>query len=189
MLAGFIWWRRRPQRLPEFVAPVVDRTVEKPVLKLDISALRLDRSLMNATVSYRIAVRNPSTRAVSGLNIEADLSSAAQGQSQQGQLASPHQPLPPCHTAERIAPGGSLRFEGQLRLSLSQAAIVRQGNIALLIPLMRVRATADGLDPVAKTLVIGQGSGERPQPLRLDEPPRSYAPPAQRLLDSAPDAA
>jgi hypothetical protein len=48
-----------------------------------------------------------------------------------------------------------------------------------------VRATAAGAEPVATTLVIGrrEGAAARPQPFRLDEPPRSYAPLAQRVLE------
>lgn len=177
--------RRRPAAAPEFVAPVVPPQAENAALKLEVAALRMDRSLMNATVAYRITVRNPTGRALSKIAIEADLVSATREKELEGQLASPLSPLPVRHQVGRIAPGGSQRLEGQLRLPLANIAAIRQGNVALLVPLMRVRAVADEIDPVATTLVIGQGSGARPQPFRLDEPPRSFAPLAQRTLDSA----
>lgn len=144
---------------------------------------------MNATLGYRITVRNRSAHALSGVVIEADLVSASGERPMQEQLASRSLPLTPCHRAERIPPGGSQRFEGQVRLALSQVTVIRQGNIGLLVPLLRVRAMADGVEPIVATLVVGQGAGARPQPFRLDEPPRSYAPLAQRVLDSVPVAA
>jgi hypothetical protein len=160
-------------------------------LALAVEAVRLDRSVLNATVGYRVTLRNRSTQALTELAIEADLVSASRDRPPEQQLASPSLALTPRHTASRLAPGQSLRFEGQVRLPLSQASAVWQGRAALLIPLLRVRATAAGAKPAAATLVIGraEGQGARPQPFRLDEPPRSYAPLAQRVLDAAPAGA
>jgi hypothetical protein len=145
----------------------------------------MDRSVMNATVGYRVTLRNRTAQALSGVAIEADLVSANKDLPAEAQLASPTQQLTPRHTAERLAPGQSLRFEGQVRLPLSQASAIWQGRVGLLVPLLRVRATAAGAEPVATTLVIGrrEGAAARPQPFRLDEPPRSYAPLAQRVLE------
>ncbi|WP_375289414.1 hypothetical protein [Qipengyuania sp.] len=190
ILVGAVVFRRRRRSDPvtEFVPPIVAPRSERARLKMEVAALRMDRSLMNVTVAYRITLHNPSARALSNLVIEGDLVSAARDTHLDSQLASPDAPLPLRHQADRIAPGGSQRFEGQLRLALSEVTAIRQGNVALLVPLMRVRALADEVDPVVTTLVIGQGSGARPQPFRLDEGPRSFAPLAQRKLDSAPVA-
>lgn len=148
----------------------------------------MDRSVLNATVNYRVTLRNRGSQALTSLSVEADLVSASRDRPAERQLASPVQALTPRHTVERLAPGQSLRLEGQVRLPLSEAAAVWQGRAALLVPLLRVRATANGAQPVATTLVIGrsQGQAARPQPFRLDEPPRSYAPLAQRVLDGLP---
>lgn len=180
--------RRGRSRPPEIVAPRVPLVPPAEVLALAVEAVRLDRSMLNATVGYRITVRNRSTRAIGALAIEADLVSASSALSAEQQLASPGQALTPRHSAERLAPGQSLCFEGQARLPLTQASAIWQGTAALLIPLLRVRALAADVPPIATTLVIGrrEGAAARPQPFRLDEPPRSYAPLAQRVLDAVP---
>lgn len=180
--------------VPEFVPPVVPAAPAAPAaapgdaLALSVEAVRLDRSMMNATAQYRITVRNRTAQAIAGLSVEADLVSASRDRPVEAQLASSDTPLAPRHHAERIAPGQSVRFEGQVRLPLSEASAIWQGNVGLLVPLLRVRARADGAAPVAATLVIGraEGGSARPQPFRLDEPPRSYAPLAQRTLDAGP---
>lgn len=193
ILAGgvaFALWRRRSAAVaaPTIVVPAAAAASPGEALAITVDAVRMDRSVMNATVGYRVTVRNRTAQALRGLAVEADLVSASRELPAEQQLASPEQALTPRHNAERLAPGGSLRFEGQVRLPLSEATAIRQGRVGLLVPLLRVRATAAGTAPVATTLVIGraEGSAARPQPFRLDEPPRSYAPLAQRVLDAVP---
>lgn len=189
-LAGLILWRRRPGRIaaPDIIVPHVPTVLPSEALTIGVQAVRLDRSVLNATVGYRVTIRNRTAQALSGVAVEADLVSASGDRPAEQQIALPGQALTPRHAAERLAPGQSLRFEGQVRLPLSQASAIWQGRIGLLVPLLRVRATAAEAAPVATTLVIGraEGSTARPQPFRLDEPPRSYAPVAQRVLDAVP---
>jgi len=192
--AFFILRRRQAEpETPTILAPLAPAAapaanMAAEALAISVEAVRMDRSVMNATVGYRVTLRNRTTQALSGLAIEADLVSASAGRPAESQLASPSQALTPRHTAERLAPGQSLRFEGQVRLPLAEASAIWQGRVGLLVPLLRVRATATGAEPVATTLVIGrsEGAAARPQPFRLDEPPRSYAPLAQRTLDAVP---
>ena len=158
------------------------------MLAIAVEAIRMDRSVLNATVGYRVTIRNRTTQALTQVAVEADLVSASRERPAEQQLASPGVALTPRHAADRLAPGQSLRFEGQVRLPLAEAGAIWQGRVGLLVPLLRVRATAaEGL-AVATTLVIGraEGAAARPQPFRLDEPPRSYAPLAQRVLDAVP---
>ena len=190
--AGVFAWRRRSvPGVPAIVTPVVPAAAPgapAEALAISVEAVRLDRSVLNATVGYRVTVRNRTAQALTGVAVEADLVSASRERSAEQQLASPGMALTPRHTADRLAPGQSLRFEGQARLPLSEAGIIRQGGLGLLVPLLRMRVTAAGALPVATTLVIGRAEGQaaRPQPFRLDEPPRSYTPLAQRVLDAAP---
>ena len=193
VLAGaglFAWRRRSAQGVPAIVTPFVPPAEAAPgdALALSVEAVRLDRSVLNATVGYRVTVRNRTAQALTGIAVQADLVSASRERPAEQQLASPGQALTPRHTADRLAPGQSLRFEGQVRLPLAEASVIRQGRLGLLVPLLRMRATAAGALPVATTLVIGRSEGQtaRPQPFRLDEPPRSYAPLAQRVLDAMP---
>jgi hypothetical protein len=189
-LGSVIAWRRRRRASapPRIVTPQLDPAPLDPALALAVEAVRMDRSVLNATVGYRVTLRNRSGQALTGVSVEADLVSASGNRPAEQQLASPAQALTPRHSVDRIAPGQSLRFDGQVRLPLSEATAIWQGRAALLVPLLRVRATAEGAQPVATTLVIGRAEGQaaRPQPFRLDEPPRSYAPLAQRVLDAAP---
>lgn len=156
-----------------------------------MEATRFDRSLFNATVAYRLTVRNLGAEALAEVSLEADLVTASSDRPAEQQLALPDRALEPRHRAERLAAGESLSFEGQARLPLAQATAIRQGSVGVLVPLLRVRATAANAAPVAATLVVGQGASPaaRPQPFPLDDPPRSYAPLAQRLLDAVPAAA
>jgi len=118
--------------------------------------------------------------------IEADLGSASGDRPVEEQVAMTTTALEPRHTMPRLAPGQSARFEGRLQLPLKQAGIIRQGNTPLLVPLLRLRTTAEWIEPQAQTLAIGQqgtGGSSRLQPFRLDEAPRGYEPLAQRALD------
>lgn len=192
LIGAILFWRRRRANpaTPEIVIPDVSAPAVIPAeaLAIAVEAMRLDRSVLNATVGYRITIRNRTAQALNSVAVEADLVSASRDRPAEQQLALPEQALTPRHSAERLAPGQSLRFEGQVRLPLSEASAIWQGRVGLLVPLLRVRATAAGAVPVATTLVIGraEGSSARPQPFRLDEPPRSYAPLAQRVLDAVP---
>lgn len=189
--ALFLFRRRREPETPTIVAPlaaagVVPHAQPADALAISVEAVRMDRSVMNATVGYRVTLRNRTAQALSALAIEADLVSASKESPAEVQLASRNHALTPRHTAERLAPGQSVRFEGQVRLPLAEASAIWQGRVGLLVPLLKVRATAAEATPVATTLVIGrrEGAAARPQPFRLDEPPRSYAPLAQRVLDA-----
>ena len=189
-LIGLLLWRWRgdPREAPAIVVPRVAAPAAGEALALKVEAVKLDRSMMNATVGYRITLRNRTAQPLSNVAIEADLVSANREHPPERQLASPAQALTPRHHAARLGPGQSQRFEGQVQLPLSQANAIWQGQAALLVPLLRVRVLAEEAAPVATTLVIGQSDGQaaRPQPFRLDEPPRSYAPLAQRVLDATP---
>lgn len=189
LIGLFALMRRRGRReAPEILVPQVAAPLPGEALALKVEAVKLDRSVMNATVGYRISLRNRTAQPLSNVTVEADLVSASRERPAEQQLAAPEIALTPRHNAARLGPGQSQRFEGQVRLPLSQANAIWQGQAALLVPLLRVRVIAEGMSPVATTLVIGQSDGQaaRPQPFRLDEPPRSYAPLAQRVLDAIP---
>lgn len=189
LLGLLVWMRRRgPRAAPEILVPQVAAPPPGEALAVKVEAVKLDRSLMNATVGYRIMLRNRTAQPLSNVSVEADLVSASRERPAEEQLAAPEVALTPRHNIARLGPGQSQRFEGQVQLPLSQANAIWQGQSALLVPLLRVRVFAQEATPVATTLVIGQADGQaaRPQPFRLDEPPRSYAPLAQRVLDALP---
>lgn len=191
LLAGgfFLWQRRRAVAPPpEIERPVVANAatpVEAADLQVRAEAIKLTRSIVNATLQYRVTLINRSSAALTGVAVGADLVSAHGAVPVEQQVASAAQVLEKRHTFERIAPGQSVRYEGNLQIPLTQAKIIRQGNAALFVPLLRVRVDGAGNEPVVRTFVVGQGvpDGGRVTPFRIDEGPRSYSPVAARALD------
>ena len=62
---------------------------------------------------------------------------------------------------------------------------LRQGNVPVFVPLLRLTVRAANLKPRAYTYVIGAKPlerGARPNPFRLDEGPRSYGQLTTRAL-------
>ena len=202
LIAGgaFLFLRRRPEVEPAPIEPPIvqrntqdatsvvpagDTEPEGEALAMQVEAIRLSRSFMNVTVDYRVTLRNRLGRALENATVEADLVSASNDRPLANQLAARDTALPTRHSVVRLGPGQSQRFEGKLQLPLAQAAIIQQGAVGVLVPLLRARASAGNATPLAKTYVIGQGApgATRPQPFRIDEPPRSYEPLIQRALD------
>ncbi|WP_100260705.1 hypothetical protein [Qipengyuania seohaensis] len=191
-LALFAWQRKRASAPPPRIErPVVSpkqapaaAPVAKPV-QLKVEAIKLTLSFANATLDYRVSVLNRSTSAMSGVAVSADLVSAHGDLPVEQQVASPGQDLPQQHVFERIAPGQSVRFEGKIQLPIANVRPLRQGDMALLVPLLRVKVSDARGEPKVQTFVVGQGeaNGGRVAPFRLDEGLRSWSPIAARALD------
>ena len=189
-VAVFAWRRRKIAAVPMTIErPQVDRTAaaSMPIaeaLVLKPEGIKLTRSFANATLAYRITLVNRAKHALRDLTIGGDLISAHGRAPMEEQIAGDATPLELRHTVDRIAPGQTVRLEGQMRLPLASVQVIRQGKSPLLIPLLRLRVDREGDAPLVKTFVIGQGSadGGRVQPFRLDEPPRTYQVIGQREL-------
>ena len=189
---GLIAWRRRSTNAapPEIERPVVaPRGAAPPIAVADaltvrLAAEKLTRSAMFATLKYRLTLVNRADSALSDVSVGIDLVSAHSGAPMEEQVATPATILETRHTLARIAPRQNVAVEGEVKLPLSAAQVIMQGRHPLLVPLMRVRVDGAGDQALVKTFVVGQGQpdGGRVQPFRLDEPPRSYAPIAQREL-------
>ncbi len=187
-LGYFVSQRRRNAPPPEIERPVVARASGKAApheIQISAEAIKLTRSVMNATLHYRVSLINRSSGALKDVDLGADIVSAHGGLPVEQQVASAAQPLEKRHSFCRIAPGQSVRYEGQLTIPLSQARVIRQGNAALFVPLLRVRLDGASEEPLVKTFVVGLGvpNGGRVMPFRIDEGPRSYEPIAARALD------
>lgn len=195
LLGGaFVFLRRRNAlvAVPEIERPVVPTGSDAGTagavsteLQIKAEAIKLTRSVAYATLQYRVTLINRSAAALSDVDLGADIVSAHGGLPMEEQVATAANRLEKRHNFSRIAPGQSVRHDGEIRIPLSQARIIRQGSASLFVPLLRVRIDlADG-EPVLRTFVVGQGvpDGGRVTPFRLDEGPRSYAPVAARALD------
>ena len=155
-------------------------------LSVRIEAVKLTRSFMNATLDYRVIVRNRTDAALTDVSLAARLVPAHNALPVEEQIADNHTDLPRTHAIERLSPGQSRTIEGKLTLPVNTIQPIRQGNAALFVPILQVRADNDEHGPVVRNTVVGQVSAsgsDRLLPFRLDEGPRSYAPLSQRGLD------
>ena len=166
--------------------PAMTEAANGTPISVRFEPLRLSRSVMAATLYYRATILNRGAAALNEVVLEADLGSASGGRPVDEQVLDENRPLTPRHVFGRLATGQSARFEGSVQIPLAQADVIRQGNTALLVPLMRLRATAKDAVPFARTFAVGQlaqSGSSRLQPFRLDEGLRSWEPLAQRVLD------
>ena len=186
---GFLIARRRR----EIVPPQIERpqvgaspaATPANALTISVEPVKLTRSVMNATLHYRVILTNRSENALGAAELGVDMIGAHGSAPVDEQVANPAHKLELRRTFERIAPSQSVRYEGQIAIPLSQARVIRQGNAALFIPLLRVRVDGVSEEPQLKTFVIGQGAGNggRVMPFRLDDGPREFQPIAARALD------
>ncbi len=147
-------------------------------LEVEAFAMTLSRSVMNATISYRVSLYNRGREPVSMIRISGDVTTAHGRVPPEQQLADAAQAFPELHTFESLDPGQRATIRGDLRLPLREVRALRQGNVPVFVPLLRLIVRADNMEPQAHTYVIGAKpaqKGARPNPFRLDEPPRSYA--------------
>ncbi len=151
-----------------------------------VEAIKLTRSFMNATLDYRIILRNRTDSAVNNIAIGAKLVAAHGALPVEQQIAGAHTELDAAHRIERLSPSQSKTIEGKLTLPLSAIQPIRQGNASLFVPILQLRADGPMIEPVIRSTVIGQvaaGGTERLQPFNLGDPPQSYAALSQRALD------
>lgn len=192
LLAGAaMFWRRCRANGP---APTIERPVvsgsapesltAKDAMLVRCEVVKLTRSAMYATLKYRLTLVNRTDRAMADVRVGIDLASAHAGAPMEQQVATDATALETRHVLPRISPRQNVRVEGEVKLPLAAAQIIRQGKLPLLVPLMRVRVDGAGEGALVKTFVVGQGTPDsgRVQPFRLDDAPQSYQPIAQREL-------
>lgn len=196
-----LFWRRREtldDRVPEIAPPRVtaDRSpptaaeppliAAGPQLTIEARALRLSRSMVYATLSYEVMVTNRGGQPLIDVRLGADLVTAHARIPTDQQLADPLVPLAPVKTIERLDPGQSVQVSGELRLPVNQIRPIPHGKAVVYVPLLRVRGEAEGIEPIARTFVVGTrsaGESQRLQPFRLDEMPQTYNGLGQLALD------
>ncbi len=192
-LAGWAWRRRQPL-LRASAVPQVERPRLAPAagptssagpqpLQVTLEPLRLSLTLMNATLAYRLEVANRSAASIEGLSIGADMISAHASMTREQQLSGPGDGAATVQRIERLDPGESRIVEGEFRVPFTQIVPIRQGNAALLLPLVRFRLEANGAAPLVRTFAVGQpGAKAALQPFRLDLGPRVYPKLTQRAF-------
>ena len=210
LLAGGAWlawsrhFRHRASALP---APVIERprtatSAPGPIsdtsetqampgpgaLHIALQATRMSATLVNTTLSYRLAVTNRGAQPLHDVFIAGDMIAAHASRSASEQLSAAGVLLPELHRIASLAPGESVTLGGDIRLPLVSITPIRRGEAALFVPLARLRGR--GHDPAGAiiegggTFLVGQEPGEnkRLQPFRLDLGPRNYSRLGQHLL-------
>lgn len=157
-----------------------------PPLLIEATVKQLARSMMFATLSYELRVSNRSGQPLENVRFGGDLVTAHARVPTEQQLADPAVPLTPVQSLTRLDPGESASFAGEFKLPVSEIRPIPHGKAVVYVPLLRVRAEAAGMEPIARTFVVGlrqPGAGQRLQPFRLDEMPQTYLTVGQKALD------
>lgn len=202
--AGLVLWRRRKpvERIADG-APVVETgvtpqddmapvaasaRVAEPVppdrpgaaLAIEFQPQGARHTLIGAAVGYRIILRNEGEVAAENVAI-ASMIATADARQEQGLASFFAEPVyAPTHAAERIEPGASVQFAGELRLASDAIVPIQVRDRALLIPLVAFSAHYDwdgGNGYSAAAFIVGEESDpprERMAPFRLDQGPRQY---------------
>lgn len=197
-IAALTFWLRR-KRSPESAgddAPVIERPAPPKATPKPVEPARPDRpkaaiaitfhplgarnTLIGASVGYRIVLRNEGQVAAENVAIASMISNADARQEQglSGFFAKPV--YAPTHSAERIEPGSSVEFSGELRLASEAIVPIQLKDRALLIPLVAFSAHYGwdgGNGYSAAAFIVGEESDpprERMAPFRVDQGPRQY---------------
>ena len=147
-------------------------------LKIDIEPVRISRSMMASTLTYRITLTNRATTAIRNITLDGDLTSAHGQVPIAEQMADAQTVLPQVQTLDHLGPGQRKTFTGDLRLEMMNVRPIQQGKVPIYIPLVRLKASATGAQPRAFTFVVGMKPGQpggRLQPFRLDTTPQAYS--------------
>mgnify|MGYP003143487897 CR=1 FL=1 len=154
-------------------------------LGIEAHATTLSRSVVNATVAYRLTIVNRGRAPISQVRIAGELTTAHGRVPTSQQVAHPEHSYPELHAIDRLDPGERAVVRGELRLPLRDVRALQQGQVPVFVPLMRLTVRAADLEPSAHTFVIGTkpaSGGARPAPFRLDEGPRTYSQLTTRAL-------
>ncbi len=155
-------------------------------IQLKAEAQSLSRSLMAATLTFKLDIRNLGTQTIRDIAIDADLVTA-HGKAPVGQqVANADSELPSLQIIPEIKGQDVYSITGEFRLPVNQIRTISQGAATLFVPLLRVRAVMPGKTSVVQTYVLGilpaTGQGKL-QPFRLDEMAQTYRNIGLRLLD------
>lgn len=173
MIGAAALWRRRQPRPLRLAPPAPEEAVaELPRLDITLDIVSATRSLMMFTIAYRINLANRTDRAVSDLSLAVQLASARRGASNAPSSGAAQQVL----ALARIGPHQSRSVSSEIKLPLAEIAILRQGSVALFIPLLHITLAGEGQQALTRSFVIGSpstsGAG-RLHPILLDSPPGS----------------
>lgn len=171
---------------PPLVAATSRQSETESALQIKAQALTLSRSLMNATLNYRLELMNLNNRPIGEVSVKADLVTAHGKAPVSEQVASLDTILPESAFMASIEGRGTHEVKGTFSLPINAIRPIAQRGAALYVPLLRLRVDAIGMDPIICTFVVGVKPPERGaklQPFRLDEMAQTYRNIGLRLID------
>jgi hypothetical protein len=175
--------------VPPPVAPAPPSPAPAPAsadngLAVDLIARSLSMTLVNAALGWRLALHNQGTTPLDGVEVTLDMISAHKDLAEAERMAGPAAQADR-HTVGSIAAGEARVVQGDVRLPFPRIVPMWQGDLALLMPLVRLRVTAEGMAPIERVVLVGQPSPRTPdtlQPFRLDLGPRTYPEIGSRVI-------
>ncbi|MGC1271208.1 MAG: hypothetical protein WA842_11510, partial [Croceibacterium sp.] len=171
-----------PAMVPE-PAPIARAQPREPV-QVTLIPVRMSLTLVNAVLNWEAELANHGSAPLTGLTIAADMISAHADLSVEDRNSGPAIGAD-SQLLGLLAPGEQRIAKGEIRLPFPHIVPIWHGEIALLMPLLRLRISADGMAPVTRIFLVGQPSptdAATLQPFRLDLGPRVYPDLAQRIF-------
>lgn len=162
------------------------RVAARVPVQLKAEAHALSRSVMNATLSYRLSLRNLGTQTLKDVRVSVDMLTAHGQLPVTEQLPTGETVLPLATSIDAIEARDTYEFGGEFRLPVPAIRPIRQGNALLYVPLLRIRIDAEGREPLLRSFVIGTlppAGHSKLQPFRLDEMAQTYRNIGMRALD------
>jgi hypothetical protein len=163
-----------------------------PRLLLDFTTLGVDVTLINAVARFHLAITNMADIPLHDLAVHGAVVQARRGMPPTVDPLMGDQLLPALQKMANIAPGGTERCEGQIRLPLSEIEPIEMQGRLLFVPVVHIWIGYSGPDEtryaVTQSFVLGEESnppGPRVGPLRLDLGPRRFSSIGQRPLQPA----
>jgi hypothetical protein len=173
-----------PPIAPSPALPAKPVTAAATGLTIALEADRLGATLVNATLSCRLVLRNAGPVPLVDLALSGDMTSAHASRPMDEQLGLAGPELAPLRTIARIEPGESVTVAAEMRLPLSAVLAIRAGQAQLFVPIVRAtcwatRATDGGTEHAHGAFLVGQpavagDAAARLQPFRLDLGPRVF---------------
>ena len=114
-----------------------------PALRLEFTPSRFTLALANVHLRYRLRLTNTGGEALGPITLAGDMTSLPATGAQAERFANRQTPLPELHGAASLAPGETMEMIGELRLPLGMAEGISLGDAKMLVPLVRLRLTAD----------------------------------------------
>lgn len=147
-------------------------------------ASRLDLSLRNATLRYRIGLTNTGAVCTSDFVVDVELVAAHRDlrSGPTGHEAPRHSAR--CERIVALPPDQETAWDGEVRLPLADIRPIAHGQAALLVPLIRINVQSGSDARTTATFVVGGSAAAdgRVIPFRLDHGPRSHTELASRLV-------